>query len=164
LIGYHTPDPVPVFGAPRALKVATLESREDLARVMNPFRDLGLDKGLTGGGGGGVRRDFRPSAYFNPTLVTDAEGRVHASFKLPDSLTTYRLMAVAAAEDDRFGYAESHVITSRPLMARPAFPRFLRAGDQIDAGVILTSKGLPKARIDVEIAAEGIVMKNDAKR
>ena len=47
-------------------------------------------------------------------------------------------MAVAAAEDDRFGYGQSYVTTSRPLMARPALPRFLRAGDSIDAGVIVT--------------------------
>ena len=52
LVGYKTPDPIPVFGAPRSLKVATIESREAIARVENPFSILGLDKGLTGGGGG----------------------------------------------------------------------------------------------------------------
>ncbi|MEO7330308.1 MAG: MG2 domain-containing protein, partial [Minicystis sp.] len=163
LIGYKTPDPIPVFGAPRALKVATIEAREALAKVMNPFAALGLDKGLEGGGGGGesnVRKDFRASAYFNPTLITDDKGHVHASFKLPDSLTTYRLMAVAAAEDDRFGYAQDHVTTSRPLMGRPAFPRFLRAGDSLDAGVVVTSKGLPRARVEVEIKAEGLTVKD----
>src|SRR5262249_29202368 len=63
LVGYKTPDPIPVFGAPRSLKVATIESREAIARVENPFSILGLDKGLTGGGGGAkdpgaVRKDF----------------------------------------------------------------------------------------------------------
>ncbi len=163
LIGYRTPDPIPVFGAPRSLKVATIEAREVLAKVMNPFAALGLDKGLEGGGGGGesgVRKDFRASAYFNPTMITDDKGHVHASFKLPDSLTTYRLMAVAAAEDDRFGYAQEHVTTSRPLMGRPAFPRFLRAGDTLEAGVVVTSKGLPKSKVDVEIKAEGLTIKD----
>jgi alpha-2-macroglobulin len=167
LIGYKTPDPVPIFGAPRALKVATIEAREILARVKNPLQDLGLDKGLEGGDGGGdssVRRDFRASAYFNPTLHTDAEGHIHASFKLPDGLTTYRLMAVAAAQDDRFGFAEARVTTSRPLMARPAFPRFLRAGDHLDAGVVITAKGLPRQRVDVEIAANGLTLKEAASK
>ncbi len=169
LIGYKTPDPLPFFGAARALKVATIESREALARVLNPFAVLGLDKGLEGGGGGssdpGVRRDFRASAYWSPSLVTDAAGHVHVSFKLPDGLTTYRVMAVASAEDDRFGYAEDRVVTSRPLMARPAFPRFLRAGDAIDAGVVVTSKGLAgKTRVEVEITAEGLVVKGETKK
>jgi hypothetical protein len=166
LIGYKTPDPVGVFGAARSLKVATIEARQSLAKVSNPFAELGLDKGLEGGSGGegGVRRDFRASAYWGPALQTDAAGHVHASFKLPDSLTTYRVMAVVSAEDDRFGYGEERVVASRPLMARPAFPRFLRAGDAIDAGVVLTSKGLPKSRVEVEIAAEGLTIKGDTKK
>lgn len=167
LIGYKTPDPVPVFTAPRALQVLTVESREALARVFTPFRELGFDKGLDGGGGSessGARRDFRASAYYNPALVTDAAGRIHVSFKLPEGLTTYRLMAVAAAEDDRFGYVESRVTTSRPLMARPAFPRILRAGDRIDAGLIVTSKGLEKSTVGVEIVAEGLTLSGESRR
>ena len=166
LIGYKTPDPIPIFGAPRALKVTTGESRTDLARLLNPFAALGIDKGLEGGGGGegGVRKDFKASAYFNPSLVTDALGHAHASFKLPDNLTTFRIMAVAAAEDDRFGYAQDRVTVSRPLMARPAFPRFVRAGDTLDAGIVVTSKGLPKSKIDVTITADGLTVDGDTNR
>lgn len=167
LIGYQTPDPIPVFGAPRGLKVATIETREALARVRNPFADLGADKGRDGGDGAagraGVRRDFRESATYHPALVTDASGRVQVSFKLPDSLTTYRVMAVAVAEDDRFGYGQSRVTASRPLMARPALPRFLRAGDAIDAGVVVTSKGLAKSAIDVELTASGLTVTGPRK-
>ncbi|WP_234022507.1 alpha-2-macroglobulin family protein [Sorangium cellulosum] len=168
LVNYQTPDPIPVFGAPRSLKVATVESRAALARVRNPFADLGADKGRAGGdgagGGTGVRRDFRQSAYYHPALVTDAAGQVHASFKLPDSLTTYRVMAVVVAEDDRFGYGESRVTASRPLMARPALPRFLRAGDAIDAGVVVTSKGLARSAVEVEVTASGLTLSGGAKR
>lgn len=166
LIGYKTPDPIGVFGAPRALRVATIEARDALAKIQSPFAELGLDKGADGGGGGdsGVRRDFRASAYWGPALQTDAAGRVRASFKLPDSLTTYRVMAVVAAEDDRFGYGEDRVVASRPLMARPAFPRFMRAGDALEAGVVLTSKGLPRSRIEVEITGENVTVKGETKR
>ena len=41
------------------------------------------------------------------------------------TLTTYRVMAVATSIDDRYGYGESRVVTSRRLMARPALPRFV---------------------------------------
>ncbi len=166
LLGYKTPDPIPVFGAPRSLKVMTSESRTELARLLNPFAALGLDKGLEGGGGGGegARKDFKASAYFNPSLLTDAAGHAHASFKLPDNLTTFRIMAVAAAEDDRFGYAQDRLTVSRPLMARPAFPRFVRAGDTLDAGIVVTSKGLPKSKIDVAITAEGLTIDGEANK
>ena len=168
LTGYKTPDPIGVFGAPRDLKVSTIEAREIVARVRNPFSELGLDKGLDGGdgagAGGGARRDFRQSAYWAPALTTDQSGKVRASFKLPDALTTYRVMAVVSAEDDRFGYGEDRVVTSKKLMARPALPRFVRAGDLVDAGVVLSSKGLAKTTVEVTLAAEGLAVEGDAKR
>jgi uncharacterized protein YfaS (alpha-2-macroglobulin family) len=166
LIAYKTPDPIPVFSAPRPLRVSTIESREALAQVKVGASALaGLDKGLEGGGGGEpMRRDFRQSVYFNPSLVTDAKGHAHASFTLPDSLTTYRIMAVAVAEDDRFGSADTPIVASKPLMARPAFPRVLRAGDSIDAGIVLTSKSLAKTKVDVTVAAEGLTLVSPAKR
>lgn len=167
MIAYKTPDPIAVFGAARPLGVVTIEAREALARIYNPLSSVGTDKGLDGGGGGegsSIRRDFRPSAYWAASLVTDADGKVHTSFKLPDSLTTYRIMAVVAAEDDRFGYGEERVTASRKLMARPAFPRLLRAGDDLEAGVILTSKGLKDSTIDVSLKADGIEAKETKRQ
>jgi uncharacterized protein YfaS (alpha-2-macroglobulin family) len=169
LVKYETPDPLEAMSEPRPLRVGTMETRESLARTYNPFAGLGLDKGKDGGDGAdskppSFRRDFRTSAYFHPTLVTDDKGRVETSFKLPESLTTYRIMAVVAAEDDRFGYAQSHVTTSRPLMARPALPRFLRAGDSVDAGVVVTAKGIARSAVDVELAAEGVTVQGPAKK
>ncbi len=168
LIDYKTPDPIESLSEPRPLRVATMEAREALATTFNPYAALGLDKGQDGGDGAdkalGMRRDFRTSAYFQPALVTDDKGHADVKFKLPESLTTYRIMAVVTAEDDRYGYAESYVTTSRPLMARPALPRFLRAGDTLDAGVIVTSKGLAKASVDVELSAEGVVVRGPVKK
>jgi alpha-2-macroglobulin len=173
LIGYKTPDPVAVLNAPRPLRVSMIESREAIGRIIVPggdgslasARQAGMDKGLEGGGGGaeGVRRDFRQSVYFNPSLVTGSDGRVHARFKLPDSLTAYRIMAIAVAQDDRFGSAESVITASKPLMARPAFPRVIRAGDVLDAGVVVTSKGLERTKVDVDVVAEGITLTGAAK-
>ena len=72
-----------------------------------------------------MRADFRSTAYFDPSVMTSADGKAHVRFKLPDNLTTFRVMAVAVAKDDRFGHGETQVTTSRPLMLRPALPRFL---------------------------------------
>ncbi len=165
LTDYHTPDPIPVFTAPRALNVFAIETRDDLARVfLTSLGNTGADKGGEGGGGGmATRQDFRSTAYFEPNVITE-NGKAHVRFKLPDSLTTYRLMAVAAAEDDRFGFAESHVTSSRKLMARPEMPRFLRSGDSIDAGVIITSKGMGAQNVEVNVAVEGIELRGDAKK
>jgi uncharacterized protein YfaS (alpha-2-macroglobulin family) len=168
LIGYKTPDPIPVFTASRPLQVATLETRESMAKLgLDLGNLLGLDKGAEGGGGGestSARRDFRQSAYFNPALMTDASGKATARFKLPDSLTTFRLMAVATSLDDRYGYGESRIVTSRRLMARPALPRFLRAGDSLDAGVVVSGKAFGPAKVTVTANVSGIELRGDKEK
>lgn len=167
LSGYKTPDPLAVFFSPRPLSVSTIESREDLARIARGPVGFGpgLDKGQEGGGGGlSVRKDFRQTALFLPALHTDAAGKARASFVLPDSLSAFRVMAVVAGADDRFGSAEARVVTSKPLMARPALPRVLRAGDALDASVIVTSKGLPRGAVDVSLAVTGLVASGPAKQ
>ncbi len=158
--GYQTPDPVALFFAPRPLRVETLESREDLARVARApgFLGPGLDKGLDGGSGGlSVRRDFRQTAVFLPSLHAGADGKATASFQLPDGLTSYRVMAVAVSGADRFGSGDARITTSKPLMARPALPRFLRAGDSFEASVLVTSKGVAPGRVSVQLAEDGLV-------
>ncbi|MBM4361381.1 MAG: hypothetical protein FJ104_01780, partial [Deltaproteobacteria bacterium] len=159
LTAYRRPDPLGVFAAPRPLQVATLESRDALARLFDPLGEgaEGLDKGAPGGGGGlGARRDFRQTAFFDPQVVTDGGGRATVRFRLPDALTSYRVLAVAVSEDDRYGGAEARVTASRPLMARPALPRALRVGDRLDASVVVTSKGLPAGPVDVSLALSGL--------
>jgi uncharacterized protein YfaS (alpha-2-macroglobulin family) len=165
LTDYRTPDPLPVFTGPRPLAVFGLESRADLAHVALSLSELGIDKGDDGGGGGGsMRADFRATAWFQPGVITGDDGRARVHFKLPDNLTTLRLMAVAVAQDDRFGSGETPLVTSRPLMLRPALPRFLRAGDSLDAGVIVTTKVLAASRVAVTVATEGLSVSGPATR
>ncbi len=169
LIDYKTPDPVPVFTSPRPLGVATIESRESLATVdlADLAGVLGQEKGNPGGGGSDgtpARHDFRQSAYFNPAVLTGADGHAHVSFKLPESLTTYRLMAIVVSKRDRYGFGESRVTTSKRLMARPALPRFLRAGDSIDAGVIVSTKKFGPTKVEVRASVQGLTLSGAATR
>jgi len=164
LTNYHAPDPIKIFTAPRPLQVATLESREGLAKLkLDALGEiLGLQKGAEGGGGGegasSLRRDFRQSVYFNPSLMVGPSGVARASFKLPDSLTSFRIMAVAAALDDRYGFAETSITSSKPLMARPALPRFFRAGDAVSAGIVLSAKNFGPSEIAVRAESSGLAL------
>jgi hypothetical protein len=77
------------------------------------------------------------SAFWAPALVTDDRGHVSFAFTAPDNLTAFRLMAAAADMSDRFGAGELRLTVSKPLMATPALPRFLDAGDTASVGVVI---------------------------
>ena len=165
LIDYRTPDPLLTFSGARALQVATLESRDAEGRILLEAlsnRDKGRDGG--GGGEGEARHDFRQTAYFNPRIITDARGEAKVTFKLPEGLTTYRLMAVAVAQGDRYGFTQERVTTSKPLMARPALPRFARAGDSFEAGVIVSKKGMPAGKVKVRALVRGLTAQGPLER
>ncbi len=168
LTGYRTPDPLPIFTASRPLGVTTLETRDALAKLGLGGLEgmLGIDKGGDGGGGGelGARSDFRQTAFFEPSVVTDAKGHAHVHFKLPENLTTYRVMATAVSDDNRYGYGAARVTASKRLMARPALPRFVRAGDRIEAGVVVASKGFDPHRVRVSVEARGLVLEGASSR
>jgi uncharacterized protein YfaS (alpha-2-macroglobulin family) len=178
LTGYKTPDPLPAFAARKRLATFGVENREHLAHFVAmkdgervPYLayeyerkagdDNAADKGDDGGGGGAageeaLRSEFRTTAYFEPSRVTSDEGKAHFQFKLPDNLTRFRLMAVVASQDDKFGYGESAIASSRKLMVRPATPRALRVGDTFTASAVISSKGIDPVSASVSLDAKGV--------
>jgi uncharacterized protein YfaS (alpha-2-macroglobulin family) len=148
--------------------VATLETRAQLAKIRpGTFADLlGMGKGEEGGGGGelGSRSDFRQTAYFNPSVITDAQGNAQVRFRLPDSLTSYRLMAVAVGEAEHYGFGSTSVAARKRLMARPQLPRFLRAGDRFEASVVVAASEFSPGKVAVGVSAEGLSLEGPAAK
>jgi uncharacterized protein YfaS (alpha-2-macroglobulin family) len=142
LTGYRTPDVLPAVYVPKALQVQTGDSRQNIVS-----RRVSVGKGADEGGGGGsdggpaseVRKDFRVLAFWLGSVKTDAAGRASADVTLPESLTTYRIMAVAGDRASRFGWAEREIRTSKPVLLKAAFPRFLAAGDTARFGAVVHS-------------------------
>ena len=72
------------------------------------------------GGGGGrdaadiLRSRFQTTAFFLGSVVTDAAGKATAAARLPDNLTTFRLMAVAVTAGDRYGGGQSSLLVTPP--------------------------------------------------
>ncbi len=83
-----------------------------------------------------ARTDFSALALFAASVATDAEGRARVPVKLPDSLTRYRVMAVAVEGARRFGSGEATLVARLPLMVRPSAPRFLNFGDRFELPVV----------------------------
>ena len=139
LSGHADPDPFAFFYEPRPLAV---RSSISLPNLLTEDRDEFEfhNKGYLGGGGGGeehLRKNFLACAFWNATLKTGADGKLVARFPAPDSLTRYRLMAVAHAGAGAFGAAHAAFQVTKPLVVEPALARFANLGDHQTARAVV---------------------------
>jgi uncharacterized protein YfaS (alpha-2-macroglobulin family) len=155
LTAYRTPDVLGSVYVQKALGVSNEDNRQRIIsrRVLTP-------KGSTDGGGGGddsgagmMRRDFRTLAFWLGSVTTDARGHASVEVKLPESLTTYRIMAVAADRSSRFGSADTEIRINKPVTLKPTFPRFLAVGDKASFGAVVTSQLKTSGPATVTIAS-----------
>jgi uncharacterized protein YfaS (alpha-2-macroglobulin family) len=142
LTDFKTPNVLKSVYVNKLLQVFTTDNRQRVVsrRVLTP-------KGADEGGGGGedsgvssVRKDFRVLAFWLGSVVTDGKGRAKTSITLPESLTTYRIMAVSGDKLSRFGGGESEIRINKPVLMRAAFPRFLALGDTAYFGSVITNQ------------------------
>ena len=100
-----------------------------------------------------TRQNFNALATFAPAVPTDSNGRATVKVKLPDSLTRYRVMAVAVAGGKQFGANESNITARLPLMVRPSAPRFLNFGDKFELPVVVQNQTGAPMEVDVAVRA-----------
>lgn len=155
LIGYHVPDPIDFFYDPYQFHFCVKggDSRELL---MDPVTYMA--KNLMGGDSDDGdkaenREDFNPTALFEPCIVTDEDGYATVTFKLPDTLTTYRITAFGV-EGELLALQESEIIVQNPVNVQQVMPRRLRERDTSEAGVILTNLDGVTHAITVEASIE----------
>ncbi|HEX6057748.1 MAG TPA: MG2 domain-containing protein [Gemmatimonadaceae bacterium] len=163
LTGYRTPDPIDLLYAPRGLGVRLASN---LASVAPQVPEGEKGSRAPGGGGGSdaleiLRSRFKTTAFFLGSVVTDDAGNAVAAAKLPDNLTTFRVMAVAVTAGDRYGSGEAPMLVTRPLVARPALPRFVRPGDEFLAGTVVNDRAGVAPEVTVAASATGVELRGD---
>lgn len=77
-----------------------------------------------------VRKRFLDTAYWGPSIITDARGQARVSFSLPDNLTTWRATVRGITKNTLCGQATNTVIARQPMLVRLELPRFLVQGDR----------------------------------
>ncbi len=102
-----------------------------------------------------LRSDFRLTAFYVGSAVTDAQGIATVQAKLPDNITTFRLMATAVSGANRFGSGEATLLATRPVVVRAALPRFVRLGDSLGLGASVNLRDRPSATVQLGAAVTG---------
>lgn len=165
LVGDTTGSIVDAFYSSRYLGVQTAGS---LVRGMEHVNVRGAreaDAGKGGGGGEGgiglVRRYFPDVAYWNAHVVTDRSGEAVVTVDLPDNLTTWQMRALGTTGPDTLvGDARSEIVTRKPLLVRPALPRFLVAADEARFLAIVHNYTAGPLEVDVTLTASGVTVKD----
>ena len=130
-------DPLPAFIVNRASTMAARDTR-NMAFGVIPLQETpgGDEAGDFGMENISVRKNFTPVPLYVPRVKIGADGTARVHVKLPDSLTVFMLRAEAVSGPDRFGFGTGQMRVRQPIVAQPALPRFVRAGDTFDAGLI----------------------------
>jgi uncharacterized protein YfaS (alpha-2-macroglobulin family) len=113
-------------------------------------------KALPAGGGGGrnpTRELFDTLLLWRDTVTLDAQGEAVLDVPLNDSLTSFRLVAVADAGADRFGTGSASVRVTQDLQLLAGLPMLLREGDRFEA--LYTVRNTTAKAMTVDVSLQG---------
>ncbi|KMQ49827.1 Uncharacterized protein CHISP_3238 [Chitinispirillum alkaliphilum] len=109
-----------------------------------------------------IRSEFNPLVKFIPAGITNHLGELVTDIQLPDNLTRYRIMVIAADGPKRFGTAETTITARLPLMVRPSAPRFLYLGDHFELPVVLHNQTDSTLPVSVAVRSKNVKIYNES--
>jgi uncharacterized protein YfaS (alpha-2-macroglobulin family) len=112
-------------------------------------------KAVAAGGGGGfaTRELFDTLLTWQPLVTVNAQGEALVRVPLNDSLTRFRLVAVADAPGQRFGTGEGSINVSQDLQLLSGLPPLVREGDRVQA--MLTLRNATNRAMDLKVTLTG---------
>lgn len=112
-------------------------------------------KAVAAGGGGGfaTRELFDTLLTWQPVVTVDAKGEALVQVPLNDSLTRFKLVAVADAPGQRFGEGDNSVRVSQDLQLLSGLPPLVREGDRVRA--MLTVRNTTGRAMQLRVSLNG---------
>jgi uncharacterized protein YfaS (alpha-2-macroglobulin family) len=128
------------------------------------FSPLGL-----GGGGGAdipsvVRERFPDTAFWNAQVNTGPDGRARVTFQLPDTLTTWQVDLRGVTLDSLVGQAQTQIVATKDVLARPVTPRFLVVGDRTLLAAIVQNNTASDLQAEATLQASGVTLQSPASQ
>ncbi len=103
-----------------------------------------------------VRKAFPDTAFWQPSIHTDAGGHATVNLTFPDSLTTWRATARAITMDSKAGSTISRVLVRKNVLVRMGNPRFLLKGDELTLPVIVHNYLDTAKEATISLAVDGV--------
>jgi alpha-2-macroglobulin len=103
-----------------------------------------------------VRKDFRDTADWRASLITDLNGEATLIVPFPENLTTWRITARGQSIEAKAGEAREEVMVTQDIIARISQPTFLVKGDSFQLRGIVNNNRENTAAGKFSIALNGL--------
>lgn len=125
-----TPEPTSTAAPPAAAGAAVQRAAPPAAPTPIPPEALPI-----------IRQRFPQTLYWNPQAVSDEQGNLRLAIPTGDSITGWRITALAVDRDGRLGSASAPLIVFQPLFLEVDVPAAMAVGDQAAADVQIFNYG-----------------------
>ncbi len=134
----------------RGIEVATSTAQMQVIGKRH-FGRKALPAGGDGGGGKAARELFDTLLFWQARVKLDANGHAEATVPLNDSLTSFRIVAIATGDMDLFGTGSASVQSTQDLMLFSGLPPVVREQDRFHA--TFTVRNASDRAIDAMVSA-----------
>jgi len=111
-----------------------------------------------------IRKNFKDTAFWQPDVVTGADGKATVKVDLPDNLTTWRATARGVTSDTKVGATKYKVVARKDVIMRLETPRFITQGDTVTlSGIVHNYLGEDKST-QISLDVEGAQLLNSGKQ
>ncbi len=105
-----------------------------------------------------IRKDFKDTMYWSPTITTNAKGMATVTVTFPDNLTRWRATVRGVTTGDSMGETTYRVIERKDLLVRIEAPRFLRQGDDLVISTIAHNYLSTDKKVHFTFDAKGLTL------
>ncbi len=111
-----------------------------------------------------IRKNFKDTAFWQPDVVTGADGRATVTVNLPDNLTTWRATARGVTADTKVGATKYKVVARKDVIMRLETPRFVTQGDTVTLSGIVHNYLDSDKSTQISLEVSGAQLQNAPKQ
>jgi|CXWL01.1.fsa_nt_gi uncharacterized protein YfaS (alpha-2-macroglobulin family) len=128
-------------------------------------------KGTVGGSGGKdggdaitTRTNFKNTAFYAGSVVTDANGKAQLTFDLPDNIGEFRIITIGNTKNNIFGASEKTIAVRQEVTVEETFPMIVRSGDDMRVGATVYNNSAEQKKIFMSLDADGLTLPENQRQ